>query len=191
MRLFVALEIPSTVRDNLAIVLSEFRTADQPSSKSRARWVRPENLHVTLKFIGHVDAGKLDAIREALDAVRSDSPFDVRFRSVGFFPNERRPRVLWVGMEASPSLAPLAKDIDSRLGPLGIPLETRDFTPHLTLARFDPPGISDKLRAAVQKSAEREFGGCRANEFRLMESKLRPSGAEYTTLQTFRFAAEG
>jgi RNA 2',3'-cyclic 3'-phosphodiesterase len=189
-RLFVALEIPSAVRDNLAALIKELHSADFASAKHRARWVRPENLHVTLKFIGHVDAARLDAIRARLSQVRSDSPVDVRFRGLGFFPVEKHPRVLWAGMEASPNLAALANDIDQQLEPLGIARETRAFTPHLTLARFDPPGISDKLRAAIQKNTACEFGAFRTNEFHLIESKLKPSGAEYTTLQSFPFAAE-
>jgi RNA 2',3'-cyclic 3'-phosphodiesterase len=174
--------------------------ADPAFSRQRARWVRPENLHVTLKFIGHVDAGKLDAIRGQLSQVRSDSPVEVRFRGTGFFPNEKRPRVFWAGIEASPNLAELAGEIDKRLEPIGVPRETRDFAPHLTLARFEPPGLSDKLRAAIGKPTAppemavpqaREFGALQTKEFHLIESKLRPGGAEYTTLQSFRFTPEG
>ena len=190
MRLFVALEIPSAVRDNFAALIDDLRKADASSSRRGARWVRPENLHVTLKFIGHVDAAKLDSLCAALAPVRSDSPLDVDFRSLGFFPSEKRPRVLWVGAKTSPNLAALATDIDKQLEPLGIPRETREFTPHLTLARFDPPGISEKLRGAAQKTLHREFGKLRTNEFHLIESKTKPAGAEYTTLQSFRFTAE-
>ena len=187
MRLFVALEIPPAVRENLAALIDELRAADAASSKNKARWVRAENLHVTLKFIGHVDAGKLDAIRAELAEVGSDAPVELRFRGLGFFPNERRPRVLWAGVEGSPSLAALAGEIDTRLSKLGIPRETRDFSPHLTLARFDPPGISEALRAAAQKNITREFGGVRTGEFHLFESKTRPTGAEYTRLSSFSF----
>src|SRR6185437_12270328 len=108
-----------------------------------ARWIRPENLHVTLKFIGHVDAGKLDAIRAALSEIHADGPVEMRFRGLGFFPNGKRPRVFWAGTEASPNLAPLAAEIEAGLEKAGIAAETREFAPHLTLARFDPPGISD------------------------------------------------
>jgi 2'-5' RNA ligase len=187
-RLFVALEIPSAVRENLAALINELRAADASSSKNKARWVRPENLHVTLKFIGNVDAGELDAIRAALAEVRSGSAVELRFRGLGFFPNEKRPRVLWDGMEASPNLATLAADIDARLEKLGIPRETREFSPHLTLARFDPPGISAKLCAAGLENAAREFGASRTGEFHLFESKTRPTGAEYTRLSSFSFA---
>ena len=187
MRLFVALEIPSAVRENLAALIDELRKADAASSKSRARWVRSENLHVTLKFIGHVDSGKLDAIRTALAEVRSNALVELRFRGLGFFPNERRPRVLWAGVEGSANLVALAGEIDVRLSKLGISRETRDFSPHLTLARFDPPGISESLRTAAQKHVAREFGSVRAGEFHLFESKTRPTGAEYTRLSSFCF----
>jgi 2'-5' RNA ligase len=189
-RLFVALEIPSAVRDNFAALMDELRKTDAPSSQRGPRWVRPENLHVTLKFIGHVDATKLEPICAALGLVRSDSPVDIDFRGLSFFPGEKRPRVLWVGAKSSSNLAALAADIDKRLELLGIPRETREFTAHLTLARFDPPGISETLRSAVQKGIDREFGKLRTSEFHLIESKTKPSGAEYTTLKSFRFAAE-
>jgi RNA 2',3'-cyclic 3'-phosphodiesterase len=186
-RLFVALEIPPAVRENLAALIDVLRAADAASSKNKARWVRAENLHVTLKFIANVDAGKLDAIRELLAEVRSEAPAELRFRGLGFFPNERRPRVLWAGVEGSPNLAALAGEIDARLSKPGIPRETRDFSPHLTLARFDPPGISESLRAAVPKNITREFGSVRTGEFHLFESKTRPTGAEYTRLSSFSF----
>ena len=187
-RLFVALEIPAAVRDNLAALINALRAADASSSKNKARWVRPENLHVTLKFIGNVDAGKMDPIREALAEVCSSSSVELHFRGLGFFPNEKRPRVLWAGIEASPNLAPLAASVDARLEKLGIPRETREFSPHLTIARFDPPGISETLRAAAQGNAAREFGAVCTGEFHLFESKTRPAGAEYIRLSSFSFA---
>jgi 2'-5' RNA ligase len=187
-RLFVALEIPSAVRENLAALINELRAGDASSSKNKARWVRPENLHVTLKFIGNVDSGKLDATRASLAEVRAGRSVELHFRGLGFFPNEKRPRVLWAGLEASPKLATLAADIDARLEKVGTPRETREFSPHLTLARFDPPGISEKLRAAALENATREFGVVRTGEFHLFESKTRPTGAEYTRLSSFCFA---
>jgi 2'-5' RNA ligase len=187
-RLFVALEIPTEVRDRLRALITELRAADSSFSKSQARWVRPENLHVTLKFIGHVDNGKLDAIRAALAEVRFGSVVEMRFRGLGFFPNSKRPRVFWAGIDASPNLAPLAGEIDARLKKLGIPSETKEFAPHLTLARFDPPGIPEGLSVIAQADVAREFGATRTGEFHLFESKTRPTGAEYTRLSSFSFA---
>ena len=188
MRLFVALEVPIEVRDGFAALIKELRAADSSFSKNRARWVRPENLHVTLKFIGHVDSGRADGIRAALGEVRSDRGVELRFRGLGFFPNEKRPKVLWVGIEASPNLATLANEIDARLHKLGILGETREFAPHLTLARFDPPGISEGLSAIAKENVGREFGAVRTGEFHLFESKTKPIGAEYTHLASFSFA---
>jgi 2'-5' RNA ligase len=187
-RLFVALQIPSAVRDNLAALIEELRAADAAATKNKARWVRAENLHVTLKFIGNVDATKLDAIRAALGEVSAGGAVELRFRGVGFFPNEKRPRVLWAGIVASANLAPLAAGIDARIEKLGIARETREFAPHLTLARFDPPGISEKLQSAARENSAREFGAVRTGEFHLFESETRPTGAEYTHLSSFSFA---
>jgi 2'-5' RNA ligase len=182
-RLFVALEIPSAVRENLAALLESLRAVSP-----RTRWVRPENLHVTLKFIGEVPETKLAATRSALAGVRSDQPVTVDFRGLGFFPSEKRPRVFWAGIEASSNLKTLAADIERVVEKLG-PREQRPFSPHLTLARFELPGLPDKLHFAIQENRAREFGSLRTNQYHLIESKLKPSGAEYTTLESFPFAA--
>ncbi len=184
MRLFVALEIPSAVRENLGTLLKSLRAVSP-----QTRWVRPENLHLTLKFIGEVEDPKLAAIRTALAAVRSDQPVALDFRGLGFFPNDKRPRVFWASIGASPNLITLAADIDKAMGTLGIPPGQRPFSPHLTLARFEPPRLPEKLRAAIQENAAHEFGSLRTSQFHLIESKLKSSGAEYTTLESFPFAA--
>jgi 2'-5' RNA ligase len=183
-RLFVALEIPAAVRDNLATLIKDLRTSDP-----KARWVRPENLHVTLKFIGEAPPDKLDAIRSVLSGVCSEQLVELKFRGLGFFPNEKHPRVLWANMDASPNVKSLAGDVDRALEALGFPREQRPFTPHLTLARFPSPGIPDKFSIAIQKNNAREFGSLQTNEFHLIESKLKPSGAEYARVASFPFAA--
>jgi RNA 2',3'-cyclic 3'-phosphodiesterase len=184
MRLFVALQIPSAVKEEISALLEQLRAASlQP------RWVRPENLHVTLKFIGETPETKLNAIRGALSAVRSDQPVALDFRGLGYFPDERHPRVLWVGIAASPDLKTLASDIEHAMEGLGFPREERSFSPHLTLTRFQSPHIGEKLRAAVRENASRDFGSLRASEFHLVQSRLKRSGAEYTTLESFSFAA--
>lgn len=152
--------------------------------------MRAENLHVTLKFLGAVADEKLEEVRAALANIRSDQAVTLEFRGLGFFPNEKRPRVFWAGMEASPNLKTLASDIEVAVEKLGIPREKREFSPHLTLARFEGPTLPASLRKAIAENAQREFGSLRTNEFRLIHSKLKPSGAEYTTLASFRFAAD-
>jgi RNA 2',3'-cyclic 3'-phosphodiesterase len=189
-RLFVALEIPAAVRENLTPFMKEMRDLSEGLAEKRVRWVRPENLHVTLKFIGEVSATKLDAIRGELTNVRSDAPIDLQFRGLGFFPDEKHPRVLWAGLAVSPNLPLLAGDIDRALEAQGIAPDKRAFTPHLTLARFEALGLHEKLRAAIQNNRECEFGSFQAREFHLFESKLKPTRAEYTTLATLSFTLE-
>ncbi|HEY6945909.1 MAG TPA: RNA 2',3'-cyclic phosphodiesterase [Candidatus Acidoferrum sp.] len=183
MRLFVALEIPSEVRQNLVTLLVSLRAVTK-----EPRWVRPENLHVTLKFLGEVAEAKVDAVRSALAVIRSDDAVALEFRGLGFFPNEKQPRVLWAGMEASTNLKTLAGDIEGAMEKLGIPCEKREFSPHLTLARFEHPRLPAAVRKLIADNQQREFGSLQTKEFHLIQSKLKPSGAEYTTLASFRFA---
>jgi RNA 2',3'-cyclic 3'-phosphodiesterase len=184
-RLFIAIAIPEEIRAAVAAVLQEFRAV-----APQAKWVRAENLHVTLKFLGETPAEKLGALQTALARVDSPQAVQLDFRGLGFFPNEKRPRVIWAGMEASANLQALVADVDQATHRLGFPLEERPFTPHLTLARFQPPGLPPKLLEASRARNTQSFGALTASHFHLVESKLKPTGAEYTTVQTFRFAPE-
>jgi len=182
-RLFVALEIPSSVRENLAALIAQLCAISR-----EPRWVRPENLHVTLQFLGEVGEEKVDAVRAALGKIHSQQAVTLEFRGLGFFPNDKHPRVFWAGIEASPSLKTLASDIDSAMGEFGVAREQREFSPHLTLARIERSHLPEALRAAIAANSQCEFGSLQTSEFRLIQSKLKPSGAEYTTLASFRFA---
>jgi 2'-5' RNA ligase len=183
MRLFVALDIPESVRSSLGALVPKLRAVC-----ASARWVRIEGLHVTLKFIGEVSTEKIGAIKNALAALPSRQPIPILFRGLGFFPNARRPRVLWAGIEARSELAALASAVEASLDPLGIARNDRAFSPHLTLARFDTPRGLDALHSAVEKSTLFEFGGTTAREFHLYQSVLKQGGAEYTRQGTFSFA---
>ena len=184
-RLFVALQIPDDVRNALNRFVEPLR-----SLAPRAKWVRAENLHVTLNFLGNTDPLKVNSIKNALSEIQSGQPVTLNFRGLGFFPNERRPRVFWVGIEASTNLAAVAARIDRAIHAVGFPSEDRPFAPHLTLARFDAPTIPPRLVAAIDENAFRNFGSTVAHDFHLIESKLRSTGAEYTSLQSFQFVTE-
>ena len=180
MRLFVALDIPEDVRAAIAAVAAKLRRVCE-----HARWVRIEGAHVTLKFIGEVPAEEIEQIKTALANVSFPGTLRIFFRGIGFFPNERRPSVLWAGVEACPELRTLTASMENSLEPLGIARERREFSPHLTLARFKSPDKLEGLRAAVAAAAPLEFGHAVANEFHLYQSILKPGGAEYTRLATF------
>lgn len=185
MRVFVALDIPEEVRQRIGEFAREMR-----DRAPQARWVRVDGIHVTLKFIGEVSPERVEEIRRALASVRAPAPVEMDFRDAGFFPDERRPRVFWVGIQASPVLAELAGEIERSLEPLGIARESRPFQPHLTLARFERPSTSGDLRRALAEGGQREFGSAVAREFHLYQSQIGKGGAKYTRLESFPFAPE-
>jgi RNA 2',3'-cyclic 3'-phosphodiesterase len=184
-RLFIAIEISDEIRRKLDSFLDELRGV-----APQVKWVRAANLHVTLKFLGNTDAARVSEIAGALQSIRSPQPVSLEFRELGFFPNEQRPKVFWAGLTSSPNLPALAADIDRAMHPFGFPLEARSFTPHLTLARFDPPGLPSNLGGILKQHASDNFGSLSARGFHLIESKLKSTGAEYTTIHSFRFLTE-
>lgn len=184
MRLFVALDVPEDTRSELRALMENFSKICRG-----ARWVRMEGIHVTLKFIGHVKDEQLLAIQEGLSRVSARPAIDVAFRNFGFFPNDKHPRVFFVGIYAGEPLAALASEIDNQLAPLGIAKESRAFQPHLTLARFKTSEGLPELRKEIASLPTQDFGGSTATEFHLYQSVLQSGGAVYTKLSTYHFAS--
>jgi 2'-5' RNA ligase len=192
MRLFIALDIDDVIRERIARFV-EGVSGFAPD----ARWVRPESLHVTLKFIGEKPEPAVEQIRQALETI-SSSAFEIQFRDYGFFPSAKSPRVFWVGIAAGPQLASLATTVDEKVAALGVPKEEHAFSPHLTLARGaggsgsprrrKPDGAYQSFRHLQEKLAALptpEFGTMMAREFFLYQSKLSPKGSQYTKLARF------
>ncbi|HKR85829.1 MAG TPA: RNA 2',3'-cyclic phosphodiesterase [Terriglobales bacterium] len=192
MRLFVALDIPETIRERIASFIEEVRTLVPV-----VRWVAPESLHVTLKFIGERPDGMVESIKESLRKISSPA-IQISFRGCGFFPTEKSARVFWIGIEAGPALNQLVMRIEGELGPLGIEAERRPFSPHLTLARAGndsgAPGrqSSDKpnrrfspLQAKLRAMPPLDFGRMNAIEFFLYRSQLSSRGAQYSKVAGF------
>jgi RNA 2',3'-cyclic 3'-phosphodiesterase len=179
----VALNLSDEVRDAIA-KFSEKLRAEFPS----ARWTRIEGIHVTLKFIGEVSEDRVEQIENALSSGSSTALVEMNFRGAGFFPDERRPRVFWIGIDSTPNLAEIAQRIETQLVSLGIARESREFKPHLTLARISESRGIEKLRDALRKHGAIDFGAVRTNEMHLYQSKLGRAGAKYTRLRTFTFA---
>lgn len=178
MRLFVAIEISAEIRQRI----NEFVTRLQ-SRLTNARWVRPEGLHITLKFLGNVPDERRTVIEQALP--RIDAPrFEVSVHRIGVFPNPRSPRVLWVGIDSGLELENLAKETDNVLASLGFEREKRAFTPHVTLARFRE-GTRSLNVGEVLPESDLSFGTMTATEFHLYESKLSPRGSSYSKLASF------
>ncbi len=180
MRLFVALEMSPEVRESIAALIRELKPLDESW-----KWTRAENLHVTLKFLGEVPESRIDRVVAVLRTISFSESLVLHFRELGFFPNERRPRVLWTGVHAPAALSTLAANIEETLGSIGVPREERAYTPHLTLARSKEGRVSRGLRDAFAAAAGNDFGTIAASAFHLIRSELKSSGAEYTTLASF------
>lgn len=187
MRLFIAIDLPDSVR--AALASEQARLRDACAGSGDIRWTRPEGVHLTLKFLGEVAATRLPEVTTALDGLGRFEPFEIEVGGFGFFPSARRPRVFWVGLEAPPALGDLAKRVEVAMEPLGFAREDRPFQPHLTLARFDSQRPQPALEVALQKSGAVSFGRFTVTEFFLFESKLRPGGAEYSRIARFPGAA--
>jgi RNA 2',3'-cyclic 3'-phosphodiesterase len=191
MRIFIALDIDEAIRDRIARFLDGVR-----GFAPDARWVRPESLHVTLKFIGETAPEDVDPIKEKLKAVEANA-IEMNIRGSGFFPGAKSPRVFWLGIEAGPSLAELASTVDDRVAALGIAKEDHPFSPHLTLARGggsagSPRSKSDGFKPSFQRLQEKlaalpvpEFGTMTAREFFLYQSHLSRGGSRYEKLASF------
>jgi len=192
MRLFIALDIDEAIRERITRFV-EGVTGFAPD----ARWMKPESLHVTLKFIGEQPEAAVDRIKNALETIAIE-PAEIHFGGYGFFPTAKSPRVFWIGIEAGPQLAALAAAIDGRTASLGIPKEARAFSPHLTLARgsggsgsprrlkADAPNRTfQRLQEKLSTRPTPEFGTMTPREFFLYHSQLSPKGSKYAKLAGF------
>jgi 2'-5' RNA ligase len=180
-RAFVAIKIETRVAQRIGEAQSNLNTAF-----TGIRWVKPENLHLTLKFLGSVGEDKITSIADALERSLDRTPrFSVSCRGLGVFPDIRKAKVLWVGLEGKP-LAPLAATVEDALEPMGFAREKRAFKPHLTIGRWrDSAGRSDLLRRELERSQRQDFGASKVNEVILIQSVLKPGGAVYTPLKIF------
>jgi len=185
MRLFVAVHLSEEVRAALAAVQERLR-----SVRGEVSWVRPGNLHLTLKFLGEVEAERLPSLQDALaEAARATAPFRAAVTGVGSF-GGRIPRVIWAGVgEGGVALTALAGRVEAALAGIGFPRESRPFAPHLTLGRVRSPRNAAELVQAVRREATGAFGAVAVEAFHLMESQLHPQGSIYTVRQTFSLGA--
>jgi 2'-5' RNA ligase len=208
MRLFVALDIDEIVRQRIAGFVDGIR-----EFAPQARWMRPESLHVTLKFIGERSPEQVDGIQQALETIAGRA-FELSFEGWGFFTTEHAPRVFWIGLKANPELASLAAAVDTTLGSLGITQEVHPYNPHLTVARSGggsgsprrgagdgrnrgfqrlqeklAEGAESKLGAQLGTAQDTKvgtkFGTMRAREFFLYHSQISALGASYKKLAAF------
>ncbi len=178
MRLFVAIDIPAEIKDALRCFMARLRPA------AKIGWSPVDNLHVTTKFIGEWPEPRLDEMKSALESVPVKGAIDITVRGLGWFPNARRPRVFWAGVEGGEALRALARATEQAVARLGVPLEGRDYSPHLTLARIREAVPLDNLHRTIQSfpaGCGFDFGSFSAAQFFLYLS----AGRKYTQLAGF------
>ena len=184
LRLFVAIELADDVAAAALELISRLRsTAERLAPRSRLTWMTEGRLHVTVHFIGHVDDGKVDAIRGALAPPFDIDPFDLTIATVGTFPSRGTPRVVWAGVTGGREpLISIERAVSARLVGAGVMPEERPFRPHLTLARVrDGTG----LRSAdlINDLRNVTVGTTQVDAITLFESRLSPKGPAYVALQ--------
>jgi 2'-5' RNA ligase len=182
-RAFIAIELPDPVKDSLLSLEDRLRPAEHPYMK----WVDPQGIHLTLKFLGNIKSDQVPQIIEAIAPLaRGLSSLELQIGGLGVFPNLQRPRVIWVAVtgQVEPLIA-LQRDIDQALSPLGFSREGRTFTPHLTLGRLRErasPGERKSIGELVMATESEGIPAMEVNEISLMRSTLTPSGAIYSRL---------
>ncbi len=183
-RAFIAIEMPPEIQSHLAWVQDRLRRElrDLP-----IRWVRPESIHLTLKFLGMVPASHVDEIVAALRGLALErGPFTFVVEGIGCFPDLRHPRVIWVGIsDPTRALAAFQRLIESSMQKLGYPPEDRPYQPHLTLGRVSrdaTPAHHRRIAEVIERTTVERLGEVRATEITLMRSDLHPQGAIYTPI---------
>lgn len=177
MRAFLAVELSDAIRDSLREFMAPLQRLDVP-----VKWTRPENLHLTLKFLGDVPEENVPAVIEiATSASHGLAETALTIEGAGAFPNLKRPRVLFVkGADDPPVLEELARRLNRNLTRAGVPKEERGFKVHVTLGRARRPRPAPELAHRLARDGEQCFGTMRVDHFTLMQSELTAAGPIYT-----------
>ena len=188
MRIFIAIDIDEKTRAAIADVQKQLN-AKVDIRRGDAKWVEPENIHLTLKFLGEIDDSKLPEIKEITEQVAAaHNKFTLDIESVGSF-GGRSAKVVWVGAsKGTDELLALQKDLDEQLTLADFPSEDREFSAHLTICRVRNPKAGFKLAEAVGQFAKLKLGSIDADAVCIYQSRLTPEGPIYTQLASFKLA---
>jgi RNA 2',3'-cyclic 3'-phosphodiesterase len=175
MRVFVAINLPAAERERLHASLAPLRLLPVP-----VRWLVPDALHLTLKFIGEIDGSEVSALESALRGIAAKhEPLALGIGGFGAFPSLRRANVVWVGIRADAALQALQQDVEFALSRLGYPREQHPFRPHITVARARTGRPPDVARLGAGHDYD---GSIRVETIDLMRTHAAPDGARYETL---------
>lgn len=183
LRAFIAVELPPEIHKAIESETAPLRAA---LDSSLVRWVPTSNIHLTLKFLGGVSSANVELLTQMLSVeVNQYESFTIKFEGLGAFPNPRRPRVIWIGIQAPAGFEALQHGIEAAAATLGYPAEKRPFSPHLTIGRVKQnagPAGMQKIRNVLEEMKVGALGTVKANAVHLFKSDLKPTGAVYTRL---------
>ncbi len=184
-RAFIAIELSPPIQKQLEQIVLDL----QQTGSRHVNWVRPENIHLTLKFLGESRPDELDRLSAEIRPIASAArPIELKIHGFGAFPNFKRPRVIWVGVQAPPSLIRLQQALEDAAEKIGYPREERPFSPHLTLGRVNreaSPAELARLGETIAQKPVGTLGSMTASQLILFRSVLKPAGAIYTPLAHF------
>lgn len=182
LRCFIAINLPASIKEQLGQIQEELRR-----SQADVSWVKPPNIHLTLKFLGEIGEKRVERVKEVLaEVVPGVSTFSLMLEGLGVFPNLKVPRVVWVGVkETPPALLELQKAVDEGLAQIGFPKEGRKFSPHFTLGRVRSLRNLEALRDSLSNLKVEALGDAKVMSLELMRSRLSPKGSEYSVLEQF------
>ena len=183
LRTFIAIEIDPSHKQKLTRLISTLK-----SSNSDVKWVNETQMHLTLKFLGNIEETKVQEISDTLKSIANNTKeFTITLSNIGTFPNAKRPRVIWVGIDKGKAeLKLLASQIETDLEKLGFPKENRDFKSHLTLGRVRSPKNLQNLTKLLAESTFQPQDEIKIDKLILFQSNLTPKGAAYTQLSQTR-----
>lgn len=184
-RAFIAIKLSSEIQSQLTALISKFKARNLGG----VRWVAVESIHLTLKFLGNITQAQITKLNTSLVLIGSAfDPYPLDVFGTGAFPNIRKPRVIWVGLQAPPHLAALQREVEAAAEKIGIPPEVRGFSPHLTIGRVRNESTTADLMAITAALSEIKaglLGSMTVDSFWLIRSDLHPQGPMYTTLANF------
>ena len=185
-RCFIAIDYPADVLTRVGAIIRNF---SQVFPRGSIRWVPAGNLHLTLKFLGEVTSDQILEIREILTEIaQRTAPFPLKVSGSGVFPNPYQPKTLWIGTSPTQPLLSLAKEIDRQVSGVGILMETRPFSPHLTIGRVQsglPPSTTGLIGSTYSRSVMGDLGEFSAENITLYKSELRSTGAVYSVVERY------
>jgi len=184
MRTFIAVELQKDIVEAVDRFLTK---TTQEIKNNKISWVKKENLHITIKFLGEIEEEQLETINKVLSEIsKSIKSFEVEIKEIGVFPNLNYPRVVWIGVkDEANNLVSLANLVEEKLAKFGFQKEDKEFTAHLTIGRVKKLNNLNEIKTYVEKYKSIEFGKSKIDSITFFQSILKPEGPEYKVIEKF------